>query len=417
MIETITGFVTQHPVETGAIASSVIAIVTTGIQGFLRRPKKTSQGGAFLENEDLLKPPMARPAYSDRMAYVMAELSALAYFKFEGSGDGALQIALDKFRQMAGGDSPLSEYADKVLKEFRDDLLVKSIDSREILQKILEKADFKLLGTLHVGDTQGFVCKRNKQGEASFVVVAFRGTEQVLADWLTDVNAKPVEELLKKEIKMHHGFWDALNKKAKPGGKNVLEEVKAILDSSDAKNGSEPLPCYFTGHSLGGALALIATCELAPTDVIGACYTFGAPRVASYEYFRNIKTPVYRVVNSSDIVPRVPPGAIMGMVLKLVQGSKWLTQFIPGLSKILDWLEVKVDQLNGYRHHGDQRYLTDVKSGRFDTVHLLSNPPAVDRIWWMWQHIRKSLKEPVKSHGMAIYRSKLEYIARHRNPG
>ncbi|MCP4766833.1 MAG: hypothetical protein GY875_11245 [Gammaproteobacteria bacterium] len=71
--------------------------------------------------------------------------------------------------------------------------------------------------------------------------------------------------------------------------------------------------------------------------------------------------------------------------------------------------------LNGYRHHGDQRFLTDIKAGHFDTVRLLSNPPMIDRIMWMWQHIRLSLFAPVQSHGMAIYRDKLEYLANNRN--
>lgn len=105
----------------------------------------------------------------------------------------------------------------------------------------------------------------------------------------------------------------------------------------------------------------------------------------------------------------------MGLIVKLVQGLSWATGFMPVLSKLFDNLEVWLDKLNGYRHHGDQRYLTDVESGRFDTVKLLSNPPAIDRIMWMGQQLGMSLFAPVKSHGMAIYRNKLNYIANARN--
>jgi len=94
----------------------------------------------------------------------------------------------------------------------------------------------------------------------------------------------------------------------------------------------------------------------------------------------------------------------------LIQGFSWMTRFLPVAPDLLEWLEHKVDMLNGYRHHGDQRFLTDIKAGQFDTVRLLSNPSMIDRIMWMWQHIRVSLFAPVQSHGMAIYRDKLEYL-------
>lgn len=404
--------------ENAAIASAAVAVVATGIKAFLRRPGKTSQGGAFFTDADLLKPPMSRPAYSDRMAYVLAEMSALAYFRFEDTEDGALEQAVEKFRRLEDcGDGSFEESIGRLLMEFRDDLLVNAVDSRGILEKILKRVDFQLLDTINIGTTQAFACKRVKTGEPPYIVIAFRGTEKVLDDWLTDADAVPEPALVDKGIKVHRGFWEALNSERDEQDRNVLECIAAICESADAKDGDRKLPCYFTGHSLGGALALLTTRELVSDDVEGACYTFGAPRVANYEYFRHMKTPVYRVVNSSDIVPRVPPGAGMGIVLKVVQGLGWVTQFVPGTAKPLEWLEQKVDQLNGYRHHGDQRYLTDVKSGSFKDLRLLSNPPAIDRIWWMWQHLRTtSLVEPVKSHGMAIYRRKLRHIAMQRNP-
>ena len=86
MVEKIVDYISNNFV----LLTSVAAFIVTGVKSFLRRPKKTSQGGAFLTNPELLKPPLARPAYSDRMAYVLAELSALAYFRFENSGDGAV---------------------------------------------------------------------------------------------------------------------------------------------------------------------------------------------------------------------------------------------------------------------------------------------------------------------------------------
>ena len=46
----------------------------------------TAHPAFFERHEALLSPPMERPAYSDRMAYVLAEMSALAYYRFETKG-------------------------------------------------------------------------------------------------------------------------------------------------------------------------------------------------------------------------------------------------------------------------------------------------------------------------------------------
>jgi len=413
-------------IKDNALISSVLIPAAAGLvgTGFLsqsRSPKKVSQGGSYFISKELLSPPITRPAYSDRMAYVLAEMSSLAYFEFEGSG-GALQKAIDNFTQLsktAGGGDQDDSQVRGALKAFADDLLVKSVDSEEFLKQILKQRDFDLLGTVNVKntqariDTQAFVCKRVKAGETPYIVVAYRGTELEVADWLTDARAEPTSGK-QPDSRVHSGFMDALTSEPDSGGKNALGQIEEILAKPEAMDGDKPFPRFITGHSLGGALALLTTCEIA-SEIIGACYTYGAPRVANYEYFRYIKTPVFRVVNSSDIVPRVPPGAIMGLLLKLIQGLSWVTHFLPVARDLLDWLEHKVDMLNGYRHYGDQRFLTDIEAGRFDTVRLLSNPPLIDRIMWMWQHIRLSLFAPVKSHGMAIYRDKLEYLANSRN--
>ena len=76
-----------------------------------------------------------------------------------------------------------------------------------------------------------------------------------------------------------------------------------------------------------------------------------------------LKTPVYRIVISSDIVPRVPLGAVMMGLVLLVQGISWLTRFAPPVSAAFEKLGEFLDKLNGYRHFGDMRYLSDVAEG------------------------------------------------------
>ena len=417
MMDCLPDWLSQSPYLSTLSGTALLGLVAVGVKSYIRRPRKINQqGGSFFTQDALLSPPMTRPAYSDRMAYLLAEMSALAYFEFEESGDGAVQQAIDKFKDLnADPDSLAEENLRLVLETFQNDLLIKSINSEDLLREILKKVDFDLLETININGTQGFVCKRTKAGEKPYLVVAFRGTELAVEDWLTDLNALPSSEH-PDEIKIHKGFWEALTKPSENNDTDtVINKLKNILDQSGKDDSGELLPCYFTGHSLGGALALITTRELA-SDISGACYTFGAPRVANYEYFQHMKTPVFRIVNSADIVPRVPPGAAMGALAKVIQGINWLIKNITGRKlPVMDWVEEKVDRLKHYRHHGDQRYLTDVKSGQFQDVRLIPNPPMIDRILWMGQHIRTSLFAPAKSHGMAIYRKKLTHIANTRN--
>ena len=66
-----------------------------------------------------------------------------------------------------------------------------------------------------------------------------------------------------------------------------------------------------TGHSLGGALALIAAVELrrqftAPVEV----HSFGAPRIGNDHLAKHVNNKVediYRVVHNRDLVPHLPP--------------------------------------------------------------------------------------------------------------
>ena len=403
--------VKEYPVITTAVTVPISGIIGSGIFSFLRRSKTVAdKNDSYFSDSQLLSPPIKRPAYSDRMAYVLAEMSDLAYYQFEGSGGFVKDAAKNFLNEKLDPQNEADIH--RFLEKFSADLIGKRHLSIDVFRNMLENADFKLLGTINVEETQGFVCKRVAPNEDPYVVIAFRGTEKKISDWLTDARAIPKEE---GTTKVHTGFLEALTLNTGEDGKTALDKVKEILDSSEAKDANgEPLRLFITGHSLGGALALLTTKLLAP-DVNGACYTFGAPRIANYEYFERVKTPVYRVVNSSDIVPRVPPGAPLELLLKLLQILSWLTGWSPVISRLIDKLESVLDRLKGYRHFGDLRFLTDIATGRFHEVKLLRNPPATDRILWFWKRLVYSLRTPVQSHSMTLYRKKLTYVAHDRN--
>ena len=390
------------------IAGGAVPVIGA-FMAFVRRPKSSRDAdSAYLEDEKLLAPPLSRPAYSDRMAYVLAELADLAYYQFEGAS-GFMNDAIQHAKR---ADLTVESNIREFLDGFSAEMLGGHRLSLDAFSGILERSGFSLVGTINVGETQGFVCKRAAAEQPPYLVLAFRGTEKKISDWLTDARCVPTTF---DGAKVHTGFLEAFTKVKDSSGRTVEQVVTEILSKPEAKEGDQPLPLFITGHSLGGALAILATKLVVRSDTSAACYTFGAPRVASYEFFELLKTPVYRVVNSSDVVPRVPPGAVMFVVTGLLRGIAKVTFFAPPVAALFSWLEKMADKLSGYRHHGDQRYLTDVAEGQFHNVRLLENPPGIDRFVWACRRLGKSLLVPVKSHGMEIYRRKLRTIANARD--
>ncbi len=394
-----------------AVASAAAAAVTGAVLIFVRRPKTTGEeSDRHLAEEALLSPPLARPGYSDRMAYVLAEMSDLAYCRVLGSS-GFIDDAAQQAEQKMADGMTIRQFLD----EFSTDLMSGRRLSLEELGSLLGDAGFRLLDVIDIRGNQGFVCKRDVEDEAPYLILAFRGTERNPSEWLTDARCAPTVE--EDGSRAHTGFVEAFAKNRDTEGRSVEDRVGEILDLPESKDENGALlPLYLTGHSRGAALALLATKRLAP-DVNGACYTFGAPRIGSSDYFQSIKTPVYRMVNSSDIVPRAPLGAVGFAVANAARVAWRLCSSLrlPLLPSLFDWLERFADKLNGYRHHGELRYLSDIAAGQFDSARLSANPSIIDQIVWVGKHLTGTLFIPVKGHGMIIYRKKLVSIAMRRN--
>ncbi len=140
-------------------------------------------------------------------------------------------------------------------------------------------------------DTQCFVA-----GTPSAILVAFRGTES-LNDWLANLD---VLSTIRSYGQVHRGFAGAFDQVS-------AGLVAAIRDLDPARK-----TLYLTGHSLGGALATIAACELLAEFPITGIYTFGQPRVGDAAtaalIWNHYPTGFHRFVFDDDIVPRVPPG-------------------------------------------------------------------------------------------------------------
>lgn len=399
-------FISENYEASLAVAGAFLSSLSFA---YKRRVVTKRHMGEFFKAEQLMRPlTKNRSRYSDRMAYILAEMSELAYFEVERENDNLVQfvnkaMTVSNDENEAAALKRIVQYYKKITRT--NNISDSSILTIEDLKRKLEHQGFSLRGEyLNSGSAQGFVCiwnppQDNDEGLKPYIVVAFRGSEKKIEDWLTNADAVPSDEV--SNGKVHKGFYEDF--------KGIEDQLIKTLNEIMGEFEGEDIPVYFTGHSLGGAVATIATKEIMP-DGEGACYTFGAPRVGDYRYFEFVKTPVYRVVNSSDIVPRVPPGAWTTVISKLLTLLRYLTIKIGFIEQYITIAERFVNRLKDYRHFGDQRYLTDVPDGGFDKVRVLRNPNYLDVVQWFWRHLSISFGMPVKSHSMTIYRKKLKHI-------
>lgn len=167
-------------------------------------------------------------------------------------------------------------------------------------------------------------------------ILSFRGTENWI-DLLSDLRASKLDWFLPGRV--HEGFLRC----ARSVEYNILSVLRTL-----AKTQRHDL--IVTGHSLGGALATVfAALQIDRDEAPAAVATFGQPRVFNrvaarwYESLRQQHgMQHHRFVNSSDIVPRVPP-AMPGWLLWLLSHSNPVTASLPAIP-------------GGYRHVGELCY-------------------------------------------------------------
>jgi triacylglycerol lipase len=169
----------------------------------------------------------------------------------------------------------------------------------EDADKVLETLDrwgFAASRFLDRGGTQGFMASTDKM-----LLIAFRGTElEQLRDILTDINLALTQGPVGK---VHTGFARALDK--------VWPDFKDQFDGL-----YQGQPVWLTGHSLGAALATLATARLVfhpDRRRVQGLYTYGSPRVGDEVFAKEFNQAclklTFRFRNHNDIVTRVPlPG-------------------------------------------------------------------------------------------------------------
>lgn len=347
------------------------ASVTIGDKTFYvfeTRHRRTETASHFTGAGSILSPPLRRLAYSDRTAWLAAVLSELVYRKFEGVSETEEEQERERKRLEAMGN----------------------------LEAELREADIDLLQTFVCDgtDTQAFLARR--KGE--FRVLAFRGTEN-LTDAKTDTRAFFSDTDFGR---VHQGFREAYG--------SVAIEIDAALDDTEAQGMDEQL--IICGHSLGGALATIAARFLEAERTVAACYTYGSPRVGDEKFADSFKTPVYRVVNRSDLVPTVPASGVLRWMVSALTRLPILAWAAKPAARFMDMGFV------GFQHVGDLRLLigddssTSLKSGSAATL-IRAKCMLIDN--WNNPKVWLGLKKVVDDHRMAHYVAKLRHIAEMRN--
>ena len=211
-----------------------------------------------------------------------------------------------KSHQVYGDDAhylPELSYKMLLLSAVAHDL----VHPQQCLNKSLPSAEFQLQAVVtrkcdFLGNKcSGFVAVSHA---VEAIVVAFRGTKgdaQLLLEVLETLLI-PEQHFLGGKVQTYwktsfEALWQVMEPK-----------VKSLVSANPSYQ------IWVTGHSLGGAIASLASAWLAFYNIAPRkniiLYTFGMPRVGNYRYARQHDQLVnnsWRVVNYDDLVPHLPP--------------------------------------------------------------------------------------------------------------
>ncbi|KAJ0559412.1 putative phospholipase A(1) [Helianthus annuus] len=181
------------------------------------------------------------------------------------------------------------------------------------------------------------------------VVIAYRGTATCL-EWIENLRATltPMHNNdvapEKKRAMVQKGFLSMYTSATNtcPSLQDMVrEEISRIIETY----GNEPLSVTVTGHSLGAALATLTAYDITSTfkqSPMVTVLSFGGPRVGNRNFrsqLENSGTQILRIVNSTDVITKVP-----GF---LVDGSNDMTKKGVGLQ---GWLKKQVDEADCFRY-------------------------------------------------------------------
>lgn len=193
------------------------------------------------------------------------------------------------------------------------------VDDATIISNWAIQQGFSNVTAFNQGNIQGFWTTANK-----VALLAFRGTSN-LGQSIRDARLIPAGHSWGR---VHKGFYDGLAK------------VEELLDGFD-QSATEVEHVWITGHSLGGALAILAAARLKQQGIISHVYTYGQPRMAFGDFARRFESELperlWRFINQSDIVARLPPGILYrhcGQVKRIVRPGQLEARGLGGMASL-----------------------------------------------------------------------------------
>eukprot|EP00122_Pirum_gemmata_P006396 Pgem_evm1s5847 len=163
--------------------------------------------------------------------------------------------------------------------------------------------NFNLVQYEHDNDTReiSFIGYDTENKE---IIISFKGTSFTpdLKNFMIDATASLVQfPGLEEGILVHKGFLNTYYHKLYSMIRDNVVKLQARFPDYNI---------ITTGHSLGGALAVICATDLYLQGFQAQSFTFGQPRVGNHAfvhwYKQNLPDAI-RVTNSNDIIPHLPP--------------------------------------------------------------------------------------------------------------
>jgi triacylglycerol lipase len=194
------------------------------------------------------------------------------------------------------------------------------------------------------------------------LVIACRGTQpSEFGDIVADLRAAPVKS--ETVSRVHKGF------------KAEVDDLWPMVLEDIQRKQNKDKKLWFTGHSLGAAMATIMASRCFYETSINdpeELYTYGSPRAGWPGYVNAMATKHHRWVNNNDIVTTVPPFFL------------------------------------GYKHDGERHYLNCYGNVRKPTTWQLIK----DRLRGLWRGIKQGKIDSFSDHSMVNYINYLEMYAK-----